>query len=226
MTTLVLILARGGSKGVPGKNIKILGGKPLIQHTIDAARELFTDEEILVSTDDPNIKAVVEATGLKVPFLRPAELATDTAGSHEVMLHALDYYERSHGPVDCLILLQPTSPFRTAKHIKEALALYDATMDMVVSVKETQANPYYVLREENEQGWLQPSKPVVATRRQDVPTVYEINGAIYIIKVAALRQAKLSAFTKVKKYVMGERASHDIDTPLDWAFAEVLLHVK
>jgi N-acylneuraminate cytidylyltransferase len=223
MTTLVLIPARGGSKGVPGKNIKILGGKPLIQHTIDAARELFADDQILVSTDDPKIKAVVEATGLTVPFLRPAELATDTAGSHEVMLHALDYYENSQGPVDRLVLLQPTSPFRTANHIKEALALYDNTMDMVVAVKETQANPYYVLREEDDQGWLQPSKPVVATRRQDVPTVYEINGAIYIIKVAALRQAKLSDFKKVKKYVMDERSSHDIDTPLDWAFAEVLL---
>jgi N-acylneuraminate cytidylyltransferase len=223
MTTLVLIPARGGSKGVPGKNIKILGGKPLIQHTIDAARELFADDQILVSTDDPKIKAVVEATGLTVPFLRPAELATDTAGSHEVMLHALDYYENSQGPVDRLVLLQPTSPFRTAKHIEEALALYDDTMDMVVAVKETQANPYYVLREEDDQGWLQPSKPVVATRRQDVPTVYEINGAIYIIKVAALRQAKLSDFKKVKKYVMDERSSHDIDTPLDWAFAEVLL---
>jgi N-acylneuraminate cytidylyltransferase len=223
MTTLVLIPARGGSKGVPGKNIKILGGKPLIQHTIDAARELFADDQILVSTDDPKIKAVVEATGLTVPFLRPAELATDTAGSHEVMLHALDYYENSQGPVDRLVLLEPTSPFRTANHIKEALALYDNTMDMVVAVKETQANPYYVLREEDDQGWLQPSKPVVATRRQDVPTVYEINGAIYIIKVAALRQAKLSDFKKVKKYVMDERSSHDIDTPLDWAFAEVLL---
>jgi N-acylneuraminate cytidylyltransferase len=139
------------------------------------------------------------------------------------MLHALDYYENSQGPVDRLVLLQPTSPFRTANHIKEALALYDDTMDMVVAVKETKANPYYVLREEDEQGWLQPSKPVVATRRQDVPTVYEINGAIYIIKVAALRQAKLSDFKKVKKYVMEERSSHDIDTPLDWAFAEVLL---
>jgi N-acylneuraminate cytidylyltransferase len=146
---LCLINARGGSKGVPGKNIKKLMGKPLIHYTIEAARKLFSDEQIIVSTDDLNIKACAEQTGLNVPFIRPAELATDTASTIDVLLHALNFSEVNQYFPDTLILLQATSPLRNANHIKEALNLYNETIDMVVSVKETESNPYYVLFEEN-----------------------------------------------------------------------------
>ncbi len=222
MKPLIVIPARGGSKGVPGKNIKLLGGKPLIQYTIEAAREIFTDEVICVSTDDKQIRETAESLGLKVPFLRPLELATDSVGSYEVLLHAISFYE-SHGyHPDILILLQATSPFRTGKHIKEALELFDEECEMVVSVKVTKANPYYILCEENEEGWLVKSKEGNFTRRQDCPIVYEINGAIYITPIELLKRKSLSEFKKIRKYVMNDWSSHDIDTTFDWEIAKII----
>ena len=219
---LVVIPARGGSKGVPGKNIKLLNGKPLIHYTIEAAREVFSDEEIIVSTDGEEIKSVVEQTGLKVPFLRPDHLATDTASSQDLLMHALDHFETEHGTPVNIVLLQPTSPFRNADHIKEALNEKSEDAEMLVSVCETKANPYFVLKEEDEHGWLQSSKQGDFTRRQDAPKVYELNGAIYIIAPEALRSKKMGSFHKVQKYVMNERSSHDIDTMLDWEVAKIM----
>ncbi|MDD3744823.1 MAG: acylneuraminate cytidylyltransferase family protein [Lentimicrobiaceae bacterium] len=226
MKPLVVIPARGGSKGVPRKNIKLLGGKPLIQYTIEAAREVFPDEVICVSTDDKEIKSVVESLGLKVPFLRPPELAIDQAGTYEVLLHAIDFHEKNGYLPDTLILLQPTSPFRTGKHIKEALELFDKRCEMVISVKETKSNPYYTLREENEEGWLIKSKEGHFDRRQDAPTVWELNGAIYIIKVSVLKKKLLDRIKKTGKYKMNEISSIDIDSQLDWDFAEFLIQNK
>ena len=223
MKPLIVIPARGGSKGVPRKNIKVLGDKPLIQYTIDAAKGVFDDEFICVSTDDFEIKSVVEQLGLKVPFLRPNELASDTAGTYEVLLHAISYYEAKGYFPDTLILLQPTSPFRTSAHIKEALKLYHESIEMVVSVKETKANPYYILFEEDRNGFLKKTKEANFTRRQDCPKVWEYNGAIYIINVKALKEKTISQFTKVCKFEMDETSSHDIDTLLDWRIAEIIL---
>lgn len=220
MRPLVLIPARGGSKGVPGKNIKLLNSKPLIQYTIDAARDVFDDGVICVSTDDKKIKSTVESLGLEVPFLRPEVLATDTATSEDVIKHALKFYKERGYQADTLILLQPTSPFRTAQHIKDALTHYNDNLDMLVSVKETKSNPYYVLREENEQGYLVKSKVSNATRRQDVPKVWELNGAIYIINTKSIEDNSLAELAKVKKFEMDELSSHDIDTVLDWKVAE------
>lgn len=222
MKPLIIIPARGGSKGVPGKNIKYLVGKPLINYTIEAAREIFPDEAICVSTDDHKIKAVAESTGLRVPFIRPAELATDSAGTYDVLLHAIKFYETNGYFADTLILLQATSPFRTGKHIKAALELFDDSCDMVVSVKETKANPYYLLFEENAAGWLRSSKQAEFIRRQDCPTVYELNGAIYICHINTLKSTPMNKFNNIRKFVMNEWASHDIDTLLDWEVAEVL----
>lgn len=226
MKPLVVIPARGGSKGVPRKNIKLLNGKPLIQYTIEAARGVFEDNQICVSTDDQEIKTVVENMGLSVPFLRPEHLAIDTAGTYEVLLHAVEFYENKGYEPDSLILLQATSPFRTARHLQEALALYDTTCEMVVSVKETKSNPYYILREENEQGWLVKSKEGNFIRRQDCPKVYELNGAIYIINIDALKSKPLHEFTKMRKFEMDEMSSHDIDNPIDWIVAEALIQNK
>ncbi len=229
MKILYLIPARGGSKGIPGKNIKLLNGIPLIVHTINVARELSTDEFICVSTDDPAIVAVVNSVGLSVPFIRPAELATDTASSNEVLLHALHYYETKHIYFDLLVLLQPTSPFRTSQQVKEAISLFSGQEDMIQSVKETRANPYSVLMEEDEQQYLHKSKklPDAITRRQDAPVVYEANGAVYVINVSSLKKYQsLGKFEKVKKYLMQEESSLDIDTPLDWQFAEFLSKEK
>lgn len=219
----VVIPARGGSKGIPGKNIKELDGKPLIQYTIEAAREVFEDRKIIVSTDSPEIKEIVEQMGLKVPFLRPAELASDKAGTHEVLVHANNFMEEHGNISESLVLLQPTSPFRTGKHIQEAIKEFSNEIQMLVSVKETSSNPYYVLWEENETGFLRKSKKGDYVRRQDCPEVWEFNGAIYIINIMALKKQKLSDFQKIKKYVMDDISSHDIDTELDWKVAEAII---
>jgi len=225
---LVIITARGGSKGVPRKNIKKLGDKPLIFYTLEAAGKLFSDDQICVSTDDTEIKNIVENTGLSVPFIRPADLATDSATSYDVLLHAINFYEtQMNYKPDTIILLQPTSPFRKAKHIEEALDMYNnEPCEMVVSVKETKANPYYTLREEDTNGFLKKIMPGTYTRRQDCPTVYELNGAIYISDASVLKEKPLHKFDTVRKYVMDEMSSHDIDTQFDWKVAEALMSIK
>lgn len=223
MKPLIIIPARGGSKGIPHKNIKPLAGKPLIYYTIDVARQIVSDEDICVSTDDQEIIKCVEDYGLKVPFVRPAELATDTAGTYEVLLHALDFYEKQGEKYDTVILLQNTSPFRTSTHVKEAMRFYRDGVDMVVSVKDCSANPYYCVFEENSEGWLHVSKgDGKIIRRQDAPKVYEYNGAIYIINANSLQQMPLYAFPHRVKYVMDEMSSLDLDTMYDWQMAEMI----
>ena len=223
MKTLVIIPARGGSKGIPHKNIKLLGGKPLIYYTIDTARAIVGDEDICVSTDDEEIIRCVENYGLKVPFVRPAELATDTAGTYEVLLNALDYYEKQARHYDVVVLLQNTSPFRRVEQVKECLALYRPGIDMVVSVKECAANPYYNVFEEDADGYLRISKgDGNIFRRQDAPKVYEYNGAIYIMDAATLKTTHMHRMQKRVKYVMDDLSSFDLDTMWDWQMAELL----
>ena len=226
MKALVVIPARGGSKGIPRKNIKKLNGKPLIQYTIDAAKAILPLENIYVSTDDFEIKQIVETLGVVVPFLRPQELATDSAGTHEVLLHALKHYEIKGFEADTLILLQATSPFRTAEHIKQAIELFNNNegCEMVVSVKETSSNPYYVHFEQSKEGYLKKLLEPKFLTRQDCPTVYELNGAIYIIKTEVLKEKKMNEFTKIIKYQMDDASSHDIDTMFDWQFAEFIVN--
>lgn len=223
MRPLIVIPARGGSKGVPRKNIRFLNGKPLIQYTIEAAREVFPDNQICVSTDDEEIKSVVEGLGLKVPFIRPLHLATDHAGIYEVLLHAVSFYEKANYHPDTLILLQATSPFRTSEHLIRSLSIYDSTCEMLVSVKETKSNPYFVLREENEEGWLVKSKQGNFVTRQECPKVYELNGAIYIIDINTLKQKPLHEFKKIRKFEMDEFSSCDIDNEFDWILAEAII---
>jgi len=225
LNPLIVIPARGGSKGVPGKNIKLLNGKPLIHYTIEAARKIFEDRYIYVSTDSVDIKSVTEQTGLSVPFLRPEYLATDTANSRDVILHAMDQFKLANNneDPDVVVLLQPTSPFRKENNIREALKLYNSDLDMVVSVKETESNPYYVLFEENINGFLKKSKEGNFTRRQDCPKVWEFNGSIYIINTNSIRLMKINEFEKVVKFEMDSITSLDIDNELDWNLAETIL---
>lgn len=224
MKTLVVIPARGGSKGIPHKNIKPLDGKPLVYYTIDIARSIVQDDDICVSTDDDEIIQVVENYGLKVPFKRPTELATDSAGTYEVLLHALDYYEKIGKHYDVVLLLQNTSPFRTVEHVKEAIKLYTPEIDMVVSVKECAANPYYCVFEENQEGYLCVCKgDGTIYRRQDAPKVYEYNGAIYIINAERLKTVHMHKMKKRVKYVMDDLSSFDLDTMWDWQMAEMIV---
>jgi CMP-N,N'-diacetyllegionaminic acid synthase len=223
MKILYLIPARGGSKGIPYKNIKPFNGKPLIRYTIDVARKLSDDSNICVSSDDDDIINNVETYGLKVQFRRPVELATDQAGSYEVIMHALDYYESKGITYEILVLLQPTSPFRNADHIKESLEIFAEEIDMVVSVKESTANPYYDIFEDNARGFLEKSKEGEYFRRQDCPSVWQYNGAVYVMNVKSLKKMHFSHFLNIKKYVMDRLHSIDLDNQLDWQWAEFLL---
>lgn len=222
---LIIIPARGGSKGIPRKNIKPLNRKPLIYYAIDTARAITSDDNICVSTDDVEIKTIVEEHGLKVPFLRPERLSTDTAGTYEVLLHALDFYEKQGKHYDKVLLLQTTSPFRTAEQVREALQLYGETnADMVVSVKECPSNPYYNVFEEDENGFLHVCKgDGNIFRRQDAPKVYEYNGAIYIMDAEKLKTTHMHKMQKRVKYIMDAQSSFDLDTMQDWEMAEMIL---
>lgn len=221
MKILTIIPARGGSKGLPGKNILPLCGKPLICYAIDIARSVCSDEDICVSSDDQMIIKIVEEYGLRVPFVRPAEFASDTATTNDVLLHAVNFYKEQGKEYDVVLLLQPTSPLRTSEQIKEAVEFYDADCDMVVSVKKSHAAS--VMCHQNEQGWLVPTL-TKAQRRQDAPDFFEYNGAIYVINVKSLMQKGLAGFNKERKYIMPEINSIDIDTKLDFDFCEHILN--
>ena len=223
MKTLVVIPARSGSKGLPDKNIKLLNGKPLIHYSIEVAQQIFNNEDICISTDSDKYIKIAEQTGLKVPFVRPETLSTDNATTQDVLLHCLDFYEQKGVFYDYILLLQPTSPFREKKHLEDILMANIEESDMIVSVKETDSNPYYVLLEENEEGYLKKLMKGEFTRRQDCPKVYEYNGSIYLIKVSSLKEKLISSFTKIKKYEMHSKYSLDIDSKIDFKLAEVLL---
>ncbi|MBD5357792.1 MAG: acylneuraminate cytidylyltransferase family protein [Bacteroides sp.] len=224
--TLWLIPARGGSKGIPGKNVKLFCGRPLICRAIEQALECAKENDfILVSTDSPEIKDVAEGCGITVPFLRPPHLATDTASSYDVIVHALDELEKQGRQFEKIVLLQPTSPLRTSADIQEAIALWSSAVDMVVSVCEAKTNPYYNGFETDESGFLHISKGEGKfTRRQDAPKVWEYNGAVYVMTVASLRKGAMSSFKKIVPSVMSADRSVDLDTPTDWIIAEALFN--
>lgn len=227
MKSLFLITARGGSKGIPHKNIKPLAGKPLICYAIDVARLFTGDENICLSTDDDAIIQTAEDYGLRVPFKRPDELASDTAGSYEVILHALKFYEDKGQKYDNIVLLQPTSPFRTKEDVEGCISKYDEGCDMVVSVKPASSNPYYDIFEEDANGNLVISKgDGKITRRQEAPKCYEYNGAVYVINPTSLKTMHMNDFEKIRFYEMSEIHSVDLDTMLDWKYAELLIEEK
>ena len=224
MKPLFVIPARGGSKGIPGKNIKPLGGKPLIAYSVEVARQLAPDCDICVSTDDQAIAYVVRQMGLEVPFMRPDYLATDHCGTYEVLLHAVQFYENLGRNYDTLVLLQPTSPLRTALDVRRCLEAYSPDVDMVVTVVEAASNPYYNCYEIDAEGFLHISKGDGSyVRRQDAPKAWEYNGAVYVINIDRLKQMPLSRFPRRRMVEMERSRSIDLDTPLDWLVAEAVV---
>lgn len=223
--SLYIIPARGGSKGIPRKNIKELAGIPLIHYSIAVARALTDDAHIIVSTDDEEIAQVARQTGLAVPYMRPAHLATDTAGSREVIIDAMDYADSAGIQYDNVVLLQPTSPLRTVDDVKQALDLYSQDVDMVVSVVETASNPYYNCFEADATtGYLHVSKgDGKITRRQDAPKVWEYNGAVYVINPQSIRTMAMGEFSRKVPCEMPRERSIDLDTPMDWTIAELVI---
>ena len=220
---LFLIPARGGSKGIPKKNIKKLANKPLICYTIDIARQFAEDADICVSTDDENIINVVENYGLSVPFIRPDYLSTDEAVTYEVILHAIHYYKSIGIIYDIIVLLQPTSPFRLKQHMIEAIGLFNEEIDMVVSVKKAKYTPDYNTFFVDNRNFLEPYSDIKIQRRQNISDYYNYNGSIYIMNVQSLLSKPISDFSKIRMYEMDELYSADIDTPIDFSYCEFLI---
>jgi CMP-N,N'-diacetyllegionaminic acid synthase len=225
MRILALITARGSSKRIPGKNIRPLGGKPLIVWSIDAAKGIPDICDILVSTDDAEIAKVCKAAGANVPWLRPAELATDTASSVDVALHALDWYEAEKGSVDGLLLLQPTSPFRTRESILRGIHIFHENgQRAVVGFSEVKSHPMrcFYLNGDTMSPFIEGEG--VNLRSQDLALAYEINGAFYLIAPNEFREGR--SFNKVNMMpliIIDPKESIDIDTEWDWKIAEAAL---
>ena len=219
--TLFIIPARGGSKGLPRKNTLNLNGKPLILYTIDAAREVCSYENICVSTDDLDIINLVESYGLKIPFVRPETLATDSADTWSVVDHAIRFYEERGKFYPRICLLQPTSPLRNSKHINECFKLWNSDIEMMVSVKKSKKAS--VICHENNNGYLSLTLNKDAKRRQDIPDYYEYNGAIYILDTETFKTKPVKEFTKIRKFVMSEVDSVDIDNEIDFKICEFIL---
>jgi CMP-N,N'-diacetyllegionaminic acid synthase len=223
---LGLIPARGGSKSIPRKNIALLMGKPLLAYTAAAAQGARLLSHTILSTDDDEIAELGRGLGLDVPFLRPAELADDTAPMLPVMQHALDWFAARGQIFEAVALLQPTSPLRQSRHIDEALELLIANpkADSIVSVVEVphQFSPASVMR--LEAGRLSPFLPgPPILRRQDKPRVYARNGpAILAVRGAALQRGVLYSDTTMG-YIMSAETSHDIDDPDDFWLVEQIL---
>lgn len=218
---LALIPARGGSKGLPRKNVLEAGGKPLIAWTIVAAQQSSYIDDVVLSSDDDEIIATALAWNCNVPFRRPDILASDTATSMDVVLHALDHLPG----YDYVVLLQPTSPMRTSAHIDAAFELLKTSgAPCCVSVCEVDQSPYwmYTIDTAGKLNALMPSETRV-TRRQDLPAVYTLNGAIYIARVDWLRKSKTFSSPDTVAYVMERRDSIDIDTIQDFtAFCSLI----
>ena len=224
MKTLWLIPARGGSKGIPDKNLKPFCGESLVSRAVKQALHCKAEEDtVFVSTDSLKIKEEAENAGIHVPFIRPGHLASDTAGTYPVILHVLEEFKYLGKEFDRVILLQPTSPFRSTEDIKKAESLWNPDIDMVVSVVASKANPYFNLFETDSNGFLKLSKGTGEySRRQDAPQVWEYNGAVYVMTVKSLLERPMSKFQKILPSPMPSFRSIDLDTPEDWAIAEIL----
>ena len=225
MNILALIPARGNSKRLHRKNIKILGGKPLINWTIDLVKNVPEVSAILVSTDDNEIAEISKAAGALVPWLRPSELSSDTATSADVVLHALNWYEGNVGVVDGILLLQPTSPFRTQRYIKEGISIFKKNMNSaVIGVTHTHTHPMWTMKINNSN--LEPFiiGDGVDKRFQDLTAAYVINGSFYLI--SALNFHKHGSFFNSTMKPLINNSSYeslDIDTAEDFEMAEYFI---
>lgn len=221
--TIATICARGGSKGLPGKNSRPFAGRPLIAHTIEQALACPGVDGVYVSTDDEGIADAARRAGATVPYLRPAELATDQAGKLPVIEHLVAHLEAQGERIARIVDLQPTSPLRESADIAAALRERPEA-DLVFSVSEAADNPYFNLVEPGTDGWMHLSKGEGTARRQDVPPVYALNGSIYVWQRAALARAAVHGMWSVKAavYVMPRWKSVDIDTLEDFEYAQWL----
>lgn len=230
MKILAIIPARGGSKGVPGKNIKLLNGKPLLEYTSEIALQSKYLTEVMVSTEDEPIMEVAKNLGIKVPFVRPMALAQDNTPTIDVIIHALEWYENQTIFFDAVCLLQVTSPFRTVEFLDKAIEKFmEKDTDSLVSVQKVphEYNPHWTF-EENEQGNLKiaTGETEIISRRQELPTAYHRDGSIYLTKTKVLLNEH-SLYGKSTAFIESDSESYvNIDTLQDWEKAEAMIQNK
>ena len=228
MKLLGIIPARAGSKGVPGKNTKSLGGKPLIAYTIESAKQSSLID-IIVSTDSEEIAAIALERGAAIPFMRPAELATDSAKSIDVVIHAVQEMQKQGKQYDAVVLLQPTNPFRPSGFIDKAINLFrENNCDALVSVLPVphEYNPHWVF-EPDANGYLHiaTGDATIIPRRQELPKAFYRDGCIYITRTDVLLSQQ-SFFGKTLSYIEANPDLHvNIDTLEDWERAEQLIKI-
>ncbi len=225
---LVTICARGGSKGIPGKNIKSLAGKPLLAHSIKTAQQMGWADRIMVSTDDEKIKNVAEDWGVPVPFLRPKNLADDTTSRERVIAEATEQAEQYwNEQYDIIVDLGNVTPLRLPEDVQAVITMLveEPETKVVFSVTQAARNPYYNMVELDENGFAHICKDVgtYISRRQDTPIVYDMNDGIYAMWRDVYLKERTVRTDKVRVYVMPPERSIDIDRPIDFKIAELFL---
>lgn len=237
-TVLAIIPARGGSKGIPGKNIKLLAGKPLIVWTIEVAKQSKLVDRVIVSTDDENIASVAREYGAEVPFLRPQEISGDLATDVEFIEHALDFLEKKEGYIpDIVLRLPPTSPLRKIEHIDMGISTLVDTdgADASRPIVEAPKHPYkFWLIDETDSRFLKPflGKEITGfdephnLPRQLFSKVYIHTGAMDVVWVKTIREQKSTSGKKLAHFLMEAESSINIDHPLDFVVAEVLMNKR
>jgi CMP-N,N'-diacetyllegionaminic acid synthase len=224
MSVLAIIPARSGSKEILQKNIKLLSGKPLIAWTIEAAKRAKSIDKIIVSTDSDIIAKTAKQYGAEVPFLRPPELSQDESTTVDTILHAIEQLPN----YDWVLLLQPTSPLRTASDIDSFLNFcQNHKANSTVSICKVNKHPYWMYTR-NDSFELQSfvKERIEITRRQDLPSTYSLNGALYLVKVDWFLKHKSFINEETKGYLMSPEKSVDIDNIEDWNWAEYLINQK
>lgn len=223
---LAIIPARGGSKGIPKKNIKAVSGKPMINYTIEAAKECEYIDKVIVSTDDEEIAEISMKAGAIVPFMRPEELATDEAELIGVVMHAIEFYERKAERFDIVVLLQPTSPLRTSEDLQKALEYYVRKGEKsLISVSEVTETPVLMRQFGEENQLVKVVGEEETEQEKDIEKYYRVNGAIYINSMSELNE-ETSFEDNVLGYVLSKEHGIDIDYPEDVVVAEYYLSQK
>ncbi|UJH92540.1 acylneuraminate cytidylyltransferase family protein [Antarcticibacterium sp. 1MA-6-2] len=226
MKVLGIIPARGGSKGIPGKNIKLLGGKPLLAYTADSATASRFLSRVILSSDNSGIISIGKEFGLEVPFVRPQELAGDGTKSLEVIQHAVKFLKEKGEEYDAVCLLQPTTPLRSSGFIDTAIEKFiQGNYDSVISVREVPAefNPHWIFEEKDGNLKIATGETEIISRRQDLPKAYHRDGAIYITKTAVLLEQNSLYGNNIGFIDTTGSSFVNIDTPEDWEEAEKLV---
>jgi len=227
MKTIAFIFARGGSKGLPGKNVKLLNGTPLIAYSINIAKAMKEIDEVIVSTDDEVIAKVAKEYGASVPFLRPESLAKDESDEFLAWKHAVGWVLENKGNFDVFISLPATSPLRNSDDVRKCLATLTDSVDMVLTCKDADRNPYFNMVKQGQEGFVElVNAEEKIFRRQDAPEVYDLTTVAYVCRPSFILQNNHVLDGKTKTVFIPKDRAVDIDDKWDFMFAELLMKEK